>query len=231
MRIDRAPGISTPRRHPAGGGYPRGDEARSRIVRVAIEAFGLHGYDGASTRAIADLAGVNAPALQYYFGGKPGLYSACAEHIAATIESRLAFCLADAQQALANDMLPKQTVLIKLHDLLSEMLDLLLGSDVEPWALFIAREQAHPTPAFEGMFDKIMGPVIRTCSGLIARLAGLHENDAGAAIIALGFYGQITSFRFGREAVLRVLGTRELTDIHCAQIKAALLHQLTALTR
>ena len=229
--MNRTMEITVRRRHPAGGGYPRGDEARLRIIQVALEAFGLHGYDGASTRAIAELADVTAPALQYYFGGKPGLYSACADHIAVVIGARLASSLADARQALASDKSTKKTILQQLHRLLSEILDMLLGSDVEPWALFILREQAHPTPAFDSMYDKIMGPVIRTCASLIARLADLPENDPQVAVAALGLYGQITSFRFGREAVLRVLGTSELTDAHRAQIKSGLLRQLTALLR
>jgi AcrR family transcriptional regulator len=36
-----------------------------------------------STRDIAATAGVNAPALQYYFDNKEGVYFACVEHIAA----------------------------------------------------------------------------------------------------------------------------------------------------
>lgn len=214
-----------------GGGYPRGDEARSRIIRVAIEAFGLQGYEGVSTRTIAQMAGVNAPALQYYFGGKQGLYSACADHIAVIIGSRLASSLADARQVLAAETSAKDMILLQLHCLLSEILDLLLRSDVETWPLFVLREQTHPTPAFDSIYDKIMGPVIRTCAALVARLADLPENDPEAAVVAFGLYGQITAFRFGREAVLRVLGTRDLTDAHRAQIKAGLLRQLTGFIR
>ena len=217
------------RRHQVGGGYPRGDEARSRIIQIAIEAFGVHGYEGASTRAIAELSDVKAPALQYYFGGKAGLYSACADHIAAAIETRLASPLSDAMRALANDKQEKDTILLDLHRLLSEILDMLLGSEAESWALFILREQARPTSAFDQIFDKIMGPVIRTCAALIAKLSDLPENDPEVVIAALSFYGQITSFRFGHEAVLRGLGTRKLTDAHRAQIKTGLLRQLSAL--
>ena len=229
--MNKASEISTRRRHPVSGGYPRGDEARSRIVQIAIESFGLHGYEGASTREIAELAGVKAPALQYYFDGKPGLYSACADHIAVTIEARLASSLGNARHAMADSSLTKDKILLTLHGLLSAILDMLLGSDVEAWALFILREQAHPTSAFDCMFDKIMGPVIRTCTALIARIAGLPDDDAEAAITALGFYGQITSFRFGHEAALRVLGTEKITDAHLAQIKVGLLRQLRGLVR
>ena len=229
--MNAASEISARRRHPPGGGYPRGDEARSRIIQIAIEAFGLHGYEGASTREIAELAGVKAPALQYYFDGKPGLYSACADHIAAAIETRLASSLADARQALADDALMKDAILLELHGFLSQILDMLLGPDVEAWALFILREQAHPTSAFDSLFNTIMGPVIQTCAALIAKLAGLSDDDPEAAVAALSFYGQITSFRFGREAVLRVLGTRKLSDAHRAQIKSGLLRQLSAFVR
>jgi TetR/AcrR family transcriptional regulator, regulator of cefoperazone and chloramphenicol sensitivity len=69
-------------RRPTAGGYVRGDETRLRIIEAAIELFGEHGFDGASTRDIAARAGVNAPALQYYFENKEGVFRACAEHIA-----------------------------------------------------------------------------------------------------------------------------------------------------
>src|ERR1700754_2298391 len=69
-------------RRPAAGGYARGDETRLRIIEAAIELFGERGFESASTREIAARAGVNAPALQYYFENKEGVYRACAEHLA-----------------------------------------------------------------------------------------------------------------------------------------------------
>lgn len=228
--MDRAKKTSSPRRHPEGGGYSRGDEARSRIIAVALETFGLQGYEGASTRTIAELAGVNAPALQYYFGGKHGLYVACANHIAEAVGSRLADTLAAAQRVLANKNSPKDEILVQMHGLLSEILDMLIGPDAKTWALFVFREHAHPTEAFDNIYDKTMGPVIRTCAALVARL-GLPDDDPEAAITALALYGQLTSFRFGREAVLRTLGAREIDDHHRALIKSNLLRQLTELMR
>src|SRR5260370_37106951 len=69
-------------RRPSAGGYVRGDETRLRIIEAAIESFGEHGFEGASTRDIAARAGVNAPALQYYFENKERGYRECAEYIA-----------------------------------------------------------------------------------------------------------------------------------------------------
>ena len=63
------------RRHPAAGGYARGDETRSRIIAAALDVFGTHGFGGASTRMLAESAGVTLPALQYYFASKEGRLS------------------------------------------------------------------------------------------------------------------------------------------------------------
>src|SRR5262249_6202272 len=70
------------RRHPPTGGYARGDETRAKIVAAALEVFGTYGFAGASTRLLAEKAGVNLPALQYYFDGKAGVDLPCCEHIA-----------------------------------------------------------------------------------------------------------------------------------------------------
>ena len=56
-------------------GYAKGEAARLRILDAALAAFGEGGFKGATTRQIAEAAGVNLPALKYYFGGKEGLYA------------------------------------------------------------------------------------------------------------------------------------------------------------
>src|SRR3546814_1738332 len=71
------------------GGYARGDEPRLRIVLAALDVFGAQGFEGTSTRIIAERAGVALPSLQYYFGGKQGLYHECARYIAAQISEVL----------------------------------------------------------------------------------------------------------------------------------------------
>ena len=90
-------------RRPSAGGYARGDETRLRIIEAAIESFGEHGFDGASTRDIAARAGVNAPALQYYFENKEGVYRACAEYIADDAWVIFAPVIEHATQVLADN--------------------------------------------------------------------------------------------------------------------------------
>ena len=55
----------------------RGVEATSAaIVQAAAELFSKHGYDGTSTRQIAQYAGVNVALINRYFGSKAGLFEA-----------------------------------------------------------------------------------------------------------------------------------------------------------
>jgi AcrR family transcriptional regulator len=47
---------------------------QQRLVRAALSVFAAKGYEGASTREICRLAGVNVAAIHYYFGDKASLY-------------------------------------------------------------------------------------------------------------------------------------------------------------
>ena len=62
----------------AGVRKPRADgvEARARLLRAALKLFAQKGFSKTSTREIAQAAGANIAAIQYYFGDKAGLYSA-----------------------------------------------------------------------------------------------------------------------------------------------------------
>jgi len=55
----------------------RGGELTSQtIVQAAAELFSARGYDGASTRDIAEKAGVNVALINRYFGSKAKLFNA-----------------------------------------------------------------------------------------------------------------------------------------------------------
>lgn len=59
-------------------GRPRGaaGDTRERILAAAAEEFATRGYDGATMRAIAESAGVDAALLHHYFGTKSALFTA-----------------------------------------------------------------------------------------------------------------------------------------------------------
>lgn len=60
-----------------GRGRPRAGESdgRTRILEAASHEFSEHGYDGATTRAIAARAGVDPAAIHHHFGTKSDLFA------------------------------------------------------------------------------------------------------------------------------------------------------------
>jgi AcrR family transcriptional regulator len=54
-------------------------ETRARILQAAATCFSASGASGASTRQIAQAAGVSLATLHHHFDGKQGLYSACVD--------------------------------------------------------------------------------------------------------------------------------------------------------
>jgi len=56
------------------GRRPGGTDTREALISAAREVFTEQGYDGATVRAIAAKAGVDAAMVNHWFGGKEGLF-------------------------------------------------------------------------------------------------------------------------------------------------------------
>ncbi len=60
--------------------FPPAD-ARNAILEAALSVFAADGFHGATTRTIAQAAGVSQPLLNHHFGGKEGLWRLVGERI------------------------------------------------------------------------------------------------------------------------------------------------------
>jgi AcrR family transcriptional regulator len=66
----------------------RSVDTRDRLVEAALEIFAARGFDGATTRAIAERAGVALAALPYHFKTKDALWRAAADRIFERLRER-----------------------------------------------------------------------------------------------------------------------------------------------
>lgn len=71
-------------------------ERRRQIVRGLMQVMGEHGYDGASTAAIADAAGLSPGLLHYHFANKQAILLALVEELAGRLRERYARLLSEA---------------------------------------------------------------------------------------------------------------------------------------
>src|SRR3954447_25757075 len=79
---------------------------RDRILDVAQELFAEHGYSAASTRAIAQAAGVNLAQLHYHFGAKKDLFKAAYRRGAEQVTEARARALTEARAAQGAQPIP-----------------------------------------------------------------------------------------------------------------------------
>jgi AcrR family transcriptional regulator len=177
------------------GSQSRGEDTRRRILETALEVFATEGYEGASTRHLAERAGVNLPAIQYYFGSKEGLFRAVIESIIERTESHMAPLASRVQLALADPATPRDT----LVELLCQMLEafvsrVTVGSHVEAERKLFARSEVEDTPGLEELHESGKQKIFEPCVELTARLLARSVDDEEAELRAIALLGQVTIF-------------------------------------
>lgn len=221
-------GATRPRRHLEGGGYARGEHTRQRLLEAAIELFAELGYERGSTRAIARRAGVSLPALQYYFGGKEGLYRACAEYITEDVRSRLGPAAERVRLALGRNDLTRAELLELLRAVVEPFLEGLATERPESWALFFARAQGEHSVAFEAIFQQIGGRLLATVMEIVSRILGRPAASPEVAIRAVVIVGQIALVRRARPIFLRALGWPDFAGERLQTLRHVLWQGITS---
>ena len=214
-----------PRRNPSGG-YARGEATRLRIIQTALDVFGTLGFEEASTRLIADRAGVNLAALHYYFAGKDGIYRACAEHIAEYGEQMIAPFVARLAVPLANPRLTRSQLRALLHETLDSFADLLVSPrDPPTWVAFVLREQMNPTAAYGVLHERVSGRLIGAVAALVGRLIDRPADAEETILRTLAMFGPLMLFRRARGTALVALGWPDFSGDRLTRIKAVLWDQ------
>src|SRR6195952_3680557 len=142
----------------------RSDDTKTRLLLAAIEVFGRHGFEAASTRILAEAADVNLQSIAYYFDSKEGLYLAVAQHIVERIQGRVRPLIEHVHTQLAGHgpmkRVPREEARDLLQGVLTNMARLFLHEESAPWARFMIREQMDPTAAFDIVYARVLSPML-----------------------------------------------------------------------
>jgi AcrR family transcriptional regulator len=203
---------------------------RERLVDAALDAFGLNGFGGASTRDIARRAGANLAAIPYHFGGKEGLHRAVAQHIVDNISANLAPLLNPMEARLGEGALAPAVARRMLHQALDRAADTLLGRpEAARWARFVIREQMDPTASFAVLHDGFMGRAYGLIAALYAAATGRDPEAPETAVRVFAVLGQLLVFRMARGLVEARLGWHAYGTDEVALVKTMLHAHLDAL--
>lgn len=208
--------------------YQRGEDTRRRILETAIDVFATVGYEGAGTRMLAEQAGVNLPAIQYYFGSKEGLYRAAIGHIADQIELRMAPVADRVRTALARDDATPKELLGLLHDIIEAFVTLVVGGEqLESRRLLFARAELERAAALDPLHEIGMRQVIDPCRALIGRLLRRAADDEMTTLKTMTLLGQVTVFC--NKGCGRALGWTEFTEERMQAIQTMMREHIDAI--
>jgi TetR/AcrR family transcriptional regulator, regulator of cefoperazone and chloramphenicol sensitivity len=225
--------VAVRHRHSVEGGYARGEETRARIVTAALKLFGQRGFDGASTRDIATAAAVNAPALQYYFDNKEGVFIACVEHIVKRVWEYLSEVVERAEQAVEAEA-GDEELIRAFCDIQLQLAGFMFTSkDAEDWRLFMARLQSGegPPAGFKIIYQYVSSRMSKVTSTIVGRLLGRPADDEETLIRTMTLSGQLMVFQLARRSVMTKLNWDEVDAQRLALLQKVLLEHTQSLLR
>jgi TetR/AcrR family transcriptional regulator, regulator of cefoperazone and chloramphenicol sensitivity len=202
-------------------------DAKQRLIEAGLEIFGTFNLEGATTRQLAERAGVNQAAIPYYFGGKEGLYLAVIEHLLTHKASRVRPRVLEIQQILQQKRLSPREALEGIKTIFGAFLQVLLEDKATTtWARIIMREQMQPTKAFDLIYERWIRHVHETLSALLAVILRKKATDPSLILRTHTLVGQILIFLSGRETILRRLKWEAYNESERKKIQKAVFDQL-----
>jgi len=210
--------------------HTRGEDTRRRILETALEIFAAEGYQGTSTRQLAERAGVNLPAIQYYFGSKEGLYRAVIDDIVEHTEAHLAPLAPRVRAAIADPDARPEELLELLCAVLESFVALVTGGpQFESRRLLFARAEVERTPGLDFLHESAMRQIFQPCLGLVGRLLDKPTDDPDMVFRALTLIGQVVIFC--NNGVRYVLKSPELSEESVRAIQALIRAHTQAIIR
>jgi len=172
------------------------DPSRDRLLSAAVEIFAERGFRDATVREICAQAGVNAAAVNYYFGGKEKLY---AEALAfAFQQANRLYPLGEALDAsLSAETRLAGFVRVFLRKLLDETA---LGHHTQ----LVVREIADPTSALDGLIQSAIAPQFALLRELVSALLGPGWRETDIRRCVLSILGQCLMYKHSHAVIDRI---------------------------
>nr|WP_320190677.1 CerR family C-terminal domain-containing protein [uncultured Desulfobacter sp.] len=203
---------------------------KERLLEAAIDVFGRHGFDSATTRMIAKAGNVNIAAIPYYFGGKGGLYQAAINHIADHIKNEAGDLFERIDGMTFNQEDGPQQARELIQAVLERFINFIVGSEQGPrFSRIILREQMFPSPAYDTIFEGFLKPILHALSTLIMAASG-ESDPRQATFKAMTLMGQVIIFRVARETIVRGLDLDGYSPEELEEIRRVVVANALAIT-
>lgn len=196
----------------------KGALAREKMLRAALEVFGRFGFDGATTRMLAQQAGMNLGAIPYYFGSKEDLYAHAADYLGQRIESRLEPLRTQLVQLTAGET-NRESLCDSVVTFLIAQAQTFLNRDIPiSWMQFFLRAQGQGGPAFENLRRTVINPILVVLSPVIGRIIGNHHDAATTRTLTFLVVHQTLHIRLTASTLLSDDNWEQMTSAQMSKL-------------
>lgn len=191
---------------------------KEKILEAAGEVFAQKGYAGATVREICDLAGANVASVNYYYGGKEGLYKDLCHHLFAEVFDQF-----PVTKDFPEGTGPEERLAFFVEGMLNRLLEHVQEGGLPKKSQLLARELAAPTKVMDSLVETFVRPTAGQAMDLIRRILGPNVPEKEAAKCLLSMVGQCVYYSLARPIFSRL----ELLDLNQPGIVQELAEHIT----
>lgn len=191
--------------------------SKDKILDAALTIFSKHGFEGARTRDIAELAGVNISTLHYHFKSKDNIYgSVIAEIHHASGEQIMAVMIE--QRKIIESSKNKKQLLCAIKIMAAAFLKMITNPKNKRFTKIIAHEQIEQSKHFKNLFETVMKRVCEPFLIAIAKISEKRTDEIEAILITHSIHGILTSFLHNQSSLFYLSGWKSYNKNNSQQI-------------
>jgi AcrR family transcriptional regulator len=191
--------------------------SKDKILDAALTVFSKHGFDGARTRDIAELAGVNIATLHYHFKSKDNIYGSVIEEIHKASGEQIMEVMIEQRKIIENSK-NKKELICALKIMATTFLEMIINPKNKRFARIIAHEQIEQSKHFKNLFETVMKRVCEPFLTAIAKISEKRTNEIEAILITHSLHGILTSFLHNQSSLFYLSGWKSYDKNNSKQI-------------
>lgn len=182
---------------------------RSLLIETAGKLFAENGLEGTSVRAIAEKAGANIAAVNYYFGSKENLYREVLMFVAKRGETYPALHLLENPDILCS----KEGKAEAIRRIVYEKFKVIFarGTPEWYWKLMIRSMLDASNPAVEAVVRKVFEPEHRAIIQIVQAIKP-DVDEQTAHMWGFLLFGAVSFYVFAKTPILLLMGKDEYSE-------------------
>lgn len=175
---------------------------RERLLEHACALFAEQGFQRTRTQDVCRAAGTNPAAVNYYFGGKEGLYKAVWDHALAEAVS------VSEEEALSANA-DREWLYHYLRASVLAMFDTTSGGHLRQ---LVRHELNDPSPLNDEVLARHMAPRMQELDRRLRRMLGPRTSDFQVACCLVAIHSQCTALSLSRHLSRRLFSAEGPTE-------------------